>query len=150
MDELPAEAVAVLLLNGSRDKNCDVVRQETEVFHDFCGVYGGGNAAFLVGTAAPADECFSLKSLIWVELPVVPKADAHRIDVTVERDQSRTVAQKAEAVALSVDLHLIEADLFHLFGNSFYDQFFFAAFTRYLYHIPEERGHVFLIALCCL
>ena len=44
--------------------------------------------------------------------------------MTVEGNDPWSVTHPAEAVALSIDLHLIETDLFHFLGNSLYDKLF--------------------------
>ena len=62
VDVLPAQAVAILLLDGGRHQHGHVRGDQAQVLHDLGAVYRGDDAAFLVGTAPAADLGFGLKA----------------------------------------------------------------------------------------
>ena len=70
-DVLPAKAVAVLLLNGTRYKNRVLIREKAQIFHDLCAVYCGDDSSALIGNAAAADLGLSFIALVWIEGPAM-------------------------------------------------------------------------------
>ena len=139
-DVLPAEAVAVLLLDGAGDEDGDVLGQDAQVLHDPGAVDGGDDAALLVGAAPAADVGVVLIALVGVELPVLDVADAHGVDDPVAG------SHPAQDVALAVDLHLIKAQLLHLGGDAADDALLAAALAGDGHKIPQEAGHVCPVA----
>ncbi|MPN05629.1 hypothetical protein SDC9_152880 [bioreactor metagenome] len=144
---LPAEAVAVLFLNGGRDQNLVAFRNQAEVLHDLCAVHGGNHAALLVGTAAPVDDVVGFIAFVGILFPVADVADADGVDVSVKRDDFIAGAHPAEGVSFGVDFGLVKAERFHLFDGALDDAFLFTAFAGNRDEIAEEFCHLFFISL---
>ena len=148
-DVLPAHAVAVLFLDGADHHDLVALGDEAHILHDLGAVHGGSHAALLVGTAAAEDDVLGLIALVGVGLPVVDVADAHGVDVGVDGDDLVALAHPADDVAQAVDLHLVEAQLLHLGLDAHDDFLLLTALAGVGDHIPQETGHIGLVALCC-
>ena len=147
VDVLPAKAVAVLLLDGAGDQDGDVLGDEVQVLHDLGAVDGGHQTALLIGAAPTADLCVGLIAHVGVEAPVVLVADTHGVNMAIVGNDTGAVAHPAQNVALRVDLHLVEAHLFHLGGNAPDDALLAAALAGDGDQVPQKPGHIRLIAL---
>ncbi|MPM23445.1 hypothetical protein SDC9_69918 [bioreactor metagenome] len=147
MDVLPAEAVAVLFLNGGGDEDFIPFRNEAEVLHDLCAVDGGNHAALLVGSAAPVDDVVGFITLIGILLPVGDVADADGVDMPVERDNLIAGTHPAKGIALRVDFGLVEAKRFHFANGALDNAFLFAAFARNGDQVAEKTGHLRFVGL---
>ncbi|MPM74515.1 hypothetical protein SDC9_121503 [bioreactor metagenome] len=143
---MPAEPVAVLLLHRAGDENGDVVGNQPLLLHNLCAVHRRDDAALLVAAAPAADLRIGLVTLVGIEFPVFPVADAHGVDMGVIGDDLFTVTHPAQNVSLAVDLHLVKAHLFHLGGNTADDALFFAALAGNGDQVPQESGHIGLVA----
>ena len=146
-DVLPAHAVAVLLLDGAHHHDLVAGGDQAQILHDLGAVHGGGHAALLVAAAPAEDDVLGLIARVGIGLPVVDVADAHGVDVGVEGDDLVAVAHPADDVAQAVDLHLVVAQLLHLRLDAVDDVLFLAALAGVGDHLPQEPGHVRLIAL---
>ena len=150
-DVLPAHPVAVLFLDGADDHDPIALGIRSRSFIDLGAVDGGGHAALLVGAASAEDHVLRLISLVGVSLPVAEIADAYGIDMRVDGDDLFALAHPADDVAQAVDLYLIKAQLLHLGLDAQNDFLFFTALTGVRDHLPQETGHICLIASgCCL
>ena len=146
-DGLPAHAVAVLLLNGAHDHDLVAFGDQPQVLHDLSAVGRGGHAALLVGAAPAVDEGVGLVALVGVGLPVGPVADAHGVDVGVDGDDLVALAQPADDVAQLVEFHFVVTQLGQLGGDALRHALLLAGFGRNGDHVPQEAGHVLLVAL---
>ena len=124
-----------------------VVPGQAQILDDLAGIDHRGHAAFLVAGAAPADGLVVLVAFVGVELPVVAVADAHRVDMGVQRDHARARTDGADDVAHRVDLDRVEADFLHLFLDALDLRAFLAAFAGKADHVAQEAGHVGLVLL---
>ncbi len=141
MDVLPAETVAVLLLDGSDHQNLVALGDQVQILHDLGAVDRGDHAALLVGAAAAVDDIVGLVALVGVVLPVGDVADAHGVDVTVEGDDLFAGAHPTKGVALRVDLGLVKAQGFHLLDGALHHALLLAALAGDGDQIPEKLGH---------
>ena len=146
VDILPAQAVAVLLLHGGRDKDLVARRDEAEILHDLRAVDRGHHAALLIGTAAAVDDVVRLVALVGIVRPIVAVADA---DVAVKGDDLFAVAHVAQRVPLGVDPRLVKAQRLHLPDGAANHALLLAAFTRDRDEVAEKTGHLRQICLCC-
>ena len=78
--------------------------------------------------------------------PVRDVADADRVDVVVDGDDLLAVAHPADHVAQTVDFHLVKAQLLHLGLDAHDNVLFLAALAGMGDHIPQEPGHLRLVA----
>ncbi|MPM68902.1 hypothetical protein SDC9_115837 [bioreactor metagenome] len=147
---LPAEAVTVLLLDGADHQHGIFIREQTELFHDFGAVNGGDDAAQLVGSASASDLGVGFKAFVRVELPVVPVADAHGVDMGVKADESLARTHIPQDVAHGIDDDFVKAHLLHLGFNTLHVSFFAGALTGDGNQVPEKPCHVRLKAFGCL
>ena len=141
---LPAQAVAILFLNGTGDQQGILIFQ-AQIFNNFTGVYHGGHSALLVRRAASADQLIGFHTFVRVEVPVFDIANTDGINVRVHRQQTRAVADVAQHVAHRIDFNFIEADFFHLFFNAVHHALLIAAFAGDSDHIAQETGHLFFV-----
>ena len=141
---LPAQAVAILLLNGTGHQQGIFIFQ-AQIFNDFTGVNHGGHSALLVRRAASADQLIGLHTFVRVKVPVFDIANTDGINVRIHCQQTRTVADVAQHVAHRIDFNFIEADFFHLFFNAVYHTLLIAAFAGDSDHIAQETGHLFFV-----
>ena len=141
MDVLPAEAVAVLLLDGGDHQDLVALGDQIEVLHDLGAVDRADHAALLIGAAAAVDDVVGLVALVGVLLPVGDVADAHGVDVAVEGDDLLTGAHPAQGVALGVDLGLVEAQGLHLGDGALHHALLLAALAGDGDQVPEKLGH---------
>ena len=148
-DVLPAQAVAVFLLDGSHDHDLASFGDQVHILHDLCSVYCGHQAAALVGHAAPADLGLVLISFVWIKGPVVDIADAYGVNMRIVCDDPVACAHIADHIPLGIDDDLIEVQLFHLCGDRVDVCFFIAALARVPDNGAQECGHVRLITLRC-
>ena len=132
-DVLPAKAVAVLLLNGTRYKNRVLIREKAQIFHDLCAVYCGDDSSALIGNAAAADLGLSFIALVWIEGPVAAVADSYGIDVGVKANDGFACAHKAKHVAHGIDLYLIKAKISHFLRDALDMGLLITAFAGILY-----------------
>ncbi len=146
-DVLPAHAVAVLFLDGAHDHDLIALGDEPQVLHDFRPVHGGGHAALLVAAAPAEDDIVRLIALVGVRFPVVNVSDAHGVDVGVDGNDFFALAHPADDVAQAVDFHLVKAQLLHLGLDAHHHFFFLAALAGVGNHVPQEPGHLRLVAL---
>ena len=79
-------------------------------------------------------------------VPVVPVANAHRIDVPVKGDDLLALAHPAQSVALRVDLRLVKAQALHLQDRALDDPLLPTALAGDGDQIPQEPCHIRLIA----
>ena len=74
--------------------------------------------------------------------PVRTVADAHGVDVAVERDDLFARAHPAERVAFRVDLRLVETERFHFRNGAADDALFLAALARDADEVTQELCHL--------
>ena len=149
VDILPAQPVAILLLNRRDDKNAIAVRNQPEILHDARAVNGGNHAALLIGAAAAVDDLVGLIALVGILRPVGDVADADGVDMPVERDDLFTLTHPAQRVALGIDLRPVEAELFHLGDGAADHALLIAALARNGDQIAQKTGHCGQIGLGC-
>ena len=143
-DVLPAEAVAILLLDGAHHHQREVARKP-QILDDLPRVDHGGHAALLVAGASADDDLVVLVPLVGVVGPKGAVADSDGIDVRVEGDQVFAVPDEAEHVPHGVDLDSVVPAGLHL-GLDAMDHFLLpAALAGKSDHVPKEAGHLRLV-----
>ena len=147
-DVLPAQAVAILLLYGSRYQDRVLVGEQPQILHDPGSVYGGYNTSALVGYASSSDLGVVLIALIGVKLPVVLISDSNGVNVGVKTDEGLSGSHVSENVAHGVDLYLVKFQLSHLLGNAVDVGLLIAALAGKLNDVPQKLGHVLFVVLC--
>ena len=90
------------------------VALEAQFLDDAAAVDDGGQRAFHVAGAAAVDDAVPFVALERIHRPVGRVADVHGVDVGVEGDDARAVADAAEDVAHAVDADFVVAALEHL------------------------------------
>ena len=135
-DVLPAQAVAVLLLNGSRYQNGVTVAEQSQILHDPGSIYGGYKAAALVGYASSSDFGVVLIAFVGVKVPVVLVSDPDGVDVGIKTDEGFSGSHVSQDVAHGVDLHLVKLQLPHLLGNAVDVGFLIAALAGKFHDVP--------------
>ena len=144
---LPAEAVAVLLLDRACDQHGIFVGEKPQILHDSGSVDCGDNAAALVGYAPASDFQVIFIALVGVKGPVVPVADAHGVDVGVKGDEGFTGAHVSQNIAHGADFYLVKFQAAHLLGDAVDVGLLPAALPGISHNLPKKPGHVLLIAL---
>ena len=129
-DILPAKTVTVFFLNCSYNHNLTSFRNQVEIFHDFCTVYGRYDTAALIRYATSADFCLCLISFIWVKCPVLNISNTYSVDVSIVSDNLVAGSHISDYVTLWVDDNFVKSHFFHLSSNSIDVRFFITAFTR--------------------
>ena len=147
-DVLPAHSVAVLFHDRTYDHDLVSFRDEPEVLHDLCSVYGACHAAFLVGSAAAVDDIIRFITFVWIRFPVVDVSDADCVDVRVDGDDLVAVSHPADDVAKSVKLRLVVTEFFHLCLDAFGYFLLLRALARMRDHISEEPAHIRSVFFC--
>ena len=139
-DVLPAEAVAVLLLDRPRHHEGEIAG-EAEVLYDFARIDHGCHAALLVAGSPADDDLVVLVSFVGVILPEGPVADADGIDMGIEGDEVSARSDETEDVPHGVDLHPVVPAGLHLRpdpGNHFLLP---AALAGKSDHVPKKTGY---------
>ena len=149
VDVLPAQAVAVLLLDRGRHQDRVPLGDEAQVLHDLRPVHGGHHAALLVRAAPAVDDVLGLIALVGVLLPVEDVANAHGVDMPVKGDDLVPLAHPAQRVALGIDLRAVKAQPLHLQDRALDDPLLAAALAGNGDQVPQEFAHVLPVALRC-
>ena len=139
-DVLPAEAVAVLLLDRSRHHEGEIAG-EAEVLYDFPPVDHGRHAALLVAGSPADDDLVVLVSFVGVILPEGPVADADGIDMGIEGDEVPARSDETEDVPHGVDLHPVVPAGLHLRLDPANHFLLPAALAGKGNHVPEKTGY---------
>jgi len=140
-DVLPAEAVAILLLDGAHHHQREVARKP-QVLDDLPRVDHGRHAALLVAGPPADNDLVVLVSFVRVILPERPVADTYGIDMSIEGDEMLSRPDEAEDVPHGVDLHPVVPAGLHL-GLYRADHFLLpAALAGKSDHVPKEAGHL--------
>jgi len=151
LDEVqPAQAVAVLLLHGSRDHVGVGVREQAEVLRDPPAVHRGDDATQLVRRPPAADQFLVLEALERVEVPVLGIADADGVDVAVESDEGLPRPHGADRAAEPVDAGGGVPELLHLRDDQPGLGLLLATGAPVPDEGPEKGGHVRPVPLGCL
>ncbi len=77
-----------------------------------------GRAFFVASTPRKQHAIFDF-SFEWIPFPFIRIADAYCIDVGIEDDRTRSVANAPHDVAHFIEAHLVETKFAHFFGDPF-------------------------------
>ena len=144
---LPAEPVAVLLLDRSSHENFIPLGDQPQILHDLRPVDSGHHAPLLVRAPPAIDDVLRLIALIGVPLPVGRVAHAYRVNMPVKGDDLLPRAHPAQSVALRVDLRLVKPQLLHLPDGPPDHPLLLTALAGDGDQVPQKSAHVRLIPL---
>ncbi len=134
-DVLPAQTVTVLFHDGADDHDLVSLRDQVHLLHDLDSVYRRRSSALLVRSASAVDDILIFPAFIGIRSPVLTVSDTNRINMAVDGNDLLVIsdvavlAGPADHISETIDLDLVETDLFHLFLDAHDYVFLFAALT---------------------
>ena len=139
---LPAQAVAVLLHDCAGEIDRELVVQ-AQLLDDLPCIDHCGHAALLIHGAPAPDLAVFDSRLERVEAPLLAVAGIDGVNVGVEGDHARALANAPDNAPQTVNTHLVEADLLHFLLDDLNDLLLFGGKGRGADKVCEEANGIF-------
>jgi hypothetical protein len=138
---LPAQAVAVLFHDRAGEIDRELVIQ-AQLLDDLARIDHRGHAALLIHSAAAPDLAVFDSRLEGIEAPLLAVAGIDGVNVGVEGNDARPLANPPDNAAQTVHANLVEPDLLHLLLDDLDHLLLFGGKGRRADKVREEANGI--------